>query len=69
MRIVQAWRAGDWPPGSYSIARFVLEKRGAGTLLIFDHLGFPSGQAGHLAEGWRNNYWAPLQKYLDRRSQ
>lgn len=64
-RIVQAWRAGDWAIGTYSIARFVLAKEGAGTRLVFDHTGFPAGQAEHLAAGWKGNYWEPLEKLLD----
>jgi len=63
-RIVQVWRAGSWDPGSYSIARFVLVEQGAETKIKFDHTGFPKGQAEHLAEGWRGNYWEPLAKYL-----
>ena len=63
-RIVQAWRAGSWDPGSYSIARFVLVEFGGETKIKFDHTGFPKGQAEHLAEGWRTNYWEPLAKYL-----
>jgi activator of HSP90 ATPase len=63
-RIVQVWRAGSWDAGSYSIARFVLVEQGAETKIKFDHTGFPKGQAEHLAEGWRVNYWEPLAKYL-----
>lgn len=63
-RIVQAWRAGSWGPGDFSLARFVLADDGANTKLVFDHTGFPAGQAEHLAEGWRVNYWEPLEKYL-----
>jgi uncharacterized protein YndB with AHSA1/START domain len=63
-RLVQAWRAGDWADGAYSIAHLYLVKHGAGTLLVFDHQGFPAAQAEHLAEGWRANYWVPLAKYL-----
>jgi activator of HSP90 ATPase len=63
-RIVQAWRAGSWDSGAYSIAKFVLTEQGAGTKLIFDHTGFPQGTAQHLAEGWRGNYWEPLTKFL-----
>jgi uncharacterized protein YndB with AHSA1/START domain len=63
-RIVQAWRAGSWEPGQYSIARFGLVEQGSGTKLVFDHTSFPQGQAQHLAEGWRTNYWEPLEKYL-----
>jgi len=63
-RIVQVWRAGSWDPGSYSIARFVFVEQGAETKIKFDHTGFPKGQAEHLAEGWRLNYWEPLAKFL-----
>ncbi len=63
-RVVQAWRTGSWDPGIYSIAKFELTEDAAGTKLIFDHTGFPNGQAQHLAEGWRTNYWEPLAKFL-----
>ena len=63
-RIVQAWRVVDWDPGVYSIAKFALAEHSSGARLVFDHTGFPNGQAQHLAEGWHANYWEPLQKYL-----
>ena len=63
-RIVQAWRVVDWDPGVYSIARFELIEQGSGTKIIFDHTGFPKGQAEHLAAGWKGNYWEPLVKFL-----
>jgi len=63
-RIVQAWRAGSWDPGRYSIATFALVQQGAGTRLVFDHTGFPDAAAVHLAEGWHINYWVPLAKFL-----
>jgi activator of HSP90 ATPase len=62
--IVQAWRPGDWSPGVYSIARFQLMEQGTETRIVFDHTGFPLGEAGHLAEGWNSNYWDPLRKLL-----
>jgi uncharacterized protein YndB with AHSA1/START domain len=63
-RIIQAWRAGSWPPGIYSIAKFDLVEQASDTKLIFDHTGFPKGDAEHLVEGWKTNYWAPLSKFL-----
>jgi activator of HSP90 ATPase len=63
-RIVQAWRAVEWPAGVYSIARFELLAADKGTRLVFDHTGFPRGQAEHLAQGWTVNYWEPLEKFL-----
>lgn len=43
-RIVLAWRAGSWPEGEYSIARFLLTKVRGGTRLVFDQFGIPSSQ-------------------------
>ncbi|MGB2641982.1 MAG: SRPBCC domain-containing protein [Candidatus Acidiferrum sp.] len=63
-RVVQAWRAGSWPPGAYSIARFELAPQGTGTKLVFEHGGFPQGQAEHLLAGWKGNYWEPIAKVL-----
>jgi activator of HSP90 ATPase len=63
-RIVQAWRVVDWNPGIYSIVKFELTEQGAGTKLVFDHTGFPEGKGQHLADGWKANYWEPLEKYL-----
>jgi|SRR5580693_309505 activator of HSP90 ATPase len=63
-RIVQAWRAGGWEAGKYSIARFELKEQGEQTKLVFDHTGLPNGDAEHLLEGWNTNYWEPLRKYL-----
>jgi activator of HSP90 ATPase len=63
-RIVQAWRSEGWEHGIYSIARFELVAQGTGTRLVFDHTGFPKGEAEHLATGWTSHYWDPLAKYL-----
>ena len=63
-RIVQAWRAASWEAGQYSIVKFELVEQGSGTKLVFDHKGFPPDQREHLAEGWKANYWEPLEKYF-----
>ena len=63
-RIVQAWRTGGWDPGVYSIARFELVEQGSGCKIVFDHTGFPKGEAEHLASGWKAHYWEPLDKLL-----
>ena len=64
VRVVQAWRAGDWPPGVYSIVRFELVDQGPGCKIVFDHTGFPKGEAESLASGWKAHYWEPLAKVL-----
>jgi activator of HSP90 ATPase len=63
-RIVQAWRVAYWAQGIYSIARFVLVEQATGTKIVFDHTGFPKGDAESLASGWKAHYWGPLAKYL-----
>jgi activator of HSP90 ATPase len=63
-RIVQAWRSEGWPAGVYSIARFELVEQGSGTRIVFDHTGFPVGDAESLAIGWQGHYWDSLQKYF-----
>jgi activator of HSP90 ATPase len=63
-RLVQAWRAGSWPLGVFSIARFELVAEGPSTKIVFDHTGFPRGAAEHLAAGWKSHYWEALGKFL-----
>jgi uncharacterized protein YndB with AHSA1/START domain len=63
-RIVQAWRASGWENGKYSIARFELKDEGTGTRIVFEHTGFPKGQADHLASGWKEHYWDSLTRYF-----
>jgi len=63
-RIVQAWRTGGWAPGVYSIAKFELVEQSSGTKIVFDHTGFPKGEAEVLASGWKAHYWEPLEKLL-----
>jgi activator of HSP90 ATPase len=64
VRLVQAWRSAGWAIGTYSIARFALARQGSGALLTFDHTGFPKGEAEHLAQAWKANYWRPLDAVL-----
>ena len=63
-RLVQAWRAGNWEAGVFSIARFELQADGANSKLIFDHSSIPAEQSESLEAGWHKMYWEPLQKYL-----
>ena len=63
-RIVQAWRVRYWPAGAYSIVRFDLVEQGTGTKIVFDHTGFPKGDAEPLASGWKAHYWDPLAIFL-----
>jgi activator of HSP90 ATPase len=63
-RIVQAWRAKDWPEGHYSITRFDLTPDGAVTKLTFDQSGHPDEHTDHLTSGWVKMYWEPMKAML-----
>jgi activator of HSP90 ATPase len=65
-RIVQAWRARNWPPGIYSLVTFTLERKDRGTRLTLDHTGIPGRHSDHLTSGWKARYWKPLRAYLAR---
>jgi activator of HSP90 ATPase len=62
--LAQAWRAGSWKPGDYSIVKFALSAEGTACKLVLDHRGFPEGQGKSLAYGWGVHYWEPLAKLL-----
>ena len=64
-KIVQPWRASNWPEGFYSKVTFVFSSAGKGkTKLIFTHSGIPANEVESLKEGWNTFYWEPL-KNLD----
>ena len=63
--IVQAWRAKPWPKGHYSIVTFTLQAQAAQTKLTLLHTGFADEQKAHLAQGWHDNYWTPMQQYFN----
>ncbi|MEO8344100.1 MAG: SRPBCC family protein [Betaproteobacteria bacterium] len=62
--IVQAWRAGAWPEGVYSIVRIGLDQAGDETKVTLDQSGFPDDAAEHLDGGWHKMYWDPLKAYF-----
>jgi activator of HSP90 ATPase len=63
-RIVQAWRAGPWPEGVYSIVKFDISKSDMTTTLDLEHTGYPDGGEEHLEGGWHKMYWEPLKAHL-----
>jgi activator of HSP90 ATPase len=63
-RVVQAWRAGNWPEGVFSIARFELTPSGDNTKLVFDQAGFPADAREMLEGGWHKMYWEPMNAKL-----
>lgn len=65
-KIVQTWRAEDWPEGHYSRVTFSLIKAEGGTRLTFIQTGVPEEQQENVAQGWRDYYWTPLKEMLEK---
>jgi activator of HSP90 ATPase len=65
-KIVQSWRADDWPKGHYSKATFELKASGNGTTLIFTQTDVPEEFMGDIAQGWQDYYWKPMKEMLEK---
>ncbi len=65
-KIVQSWRASDWPAGHYSKATFSLKATEGGTRLTFTQSGVPAEQHSDIAQGWKDYYWAPMKEMLEK---
>ena len=63
-KIVQSWRAMDWPEDYFSIVTFLLTEQSGGTRLDFRHVDVPEGTEEEFGQGWIDNYWEPLQQFL-----
>jgi len=65
-KIVQTWRASDWPEGYYSKVTFMLALVASGTLLTFYQTDVPDEFKKEIARGWREYYRQPLKRYLEK---
>jgi len=63
-KIVQTWRADDWPEGQESIITLKLSAQHKKTLLEFNQKNIPDEFASDVAQGWQDFYWQPLIKYF-----
>ena len=64
-KIVQTWRATDWPAGQVSKVAFSLRKVKTGTKLTFVQTGVSANQVASLKKGWTEFYWQPLKEMLE----
>ncbi len=64
-KIVQSWRAVDWPEGHLSTVTFLLLPIPEGTRLNFTHVDVPEGTEAEFGQGWIDNYWEPMKKMLE----
>ncbi len=65
-KIVQTWRASEWPRGQVSKVTFSLRKVRTGTRLTFRQTGVDSNQIASIKKGWVEFYWEPMKKILGR---
>ena len=65
-KIVQDWRAVDWAEGVFSRITFVFTPIPEGTRLDFTHTGLPEGTEEEFTQGWIDNYWEPMKRFLEK---
>jgi uncharacterized protein YndB with AHSA1/START domain len=64
-RIVQSWRTTEFPEGSPdSRLELTLEAVKAGARLTLHHSQLPHGQGPKYEEGWKENYFQPMEAYF-----
>ncbi|MCX6081011.1 MAG: SRPBCC family protein [Chloroflexi bacterium] len=64
-KIVQSWRAVDWPEDHFSVVTFLFTPVGAGTRLDFTQTNLPPGTEEEFIQGWIDNYWEPMKVFLE----
>jgi len=75
-KIVQEWRADDWPEGHYSTLTIELfadpspsvilseAKNLNGTRLVLTQENVPDDKADEIDDGWHQYYWEPMKEYF-----
>ncbi|MCX6802966.1 MAG: SRPBCC family protein [Candidatus Diapherotrites archaeon] len=61
-KIVQSWRASDWPKGVVSKINFEFEETKGKTILTFTQTGVPEEFAKEIERGWGEYYWNPIKE-------
>ncbi|MEJ2193954.1 MAG: SRPBCC domain-containing protein [Ignavibacteriaceae bacterium] len=64
-RIVQNWRATDFPKGAMeSKLEILFEKTNSGTRVTLIHTKLPSAKIKDYEKGWVEHYFKPMKKYF-----
>lgn len=63
-KIVQTWRASDWPPDHFSTITLDLTAIDGKTRLTFTQKGVPDDQYEEIQQGWYTYYWDRLKEIL-----
>jgi len=64
-KIVQKWRAADWPKDHYSTTTYVFKEKDGETLLDFIQTEIPIESYAEIERGWTEWYWDRLKIYLE----
>ncbi len=67
-KIVQSWRASDWPEGHYSMVTFEFKEKNGETVLEFTQTDIPAEAYAEIEQGWQEWYWDRLEAYLEQHS-
>lgn len=65
-KIVQSWRASDWPDESISTIEIDFTDEKDSCRVDFTHKDIPEGYEKDIENGWNEYYWKPLKEYLKR---
>jgi len=65
-KIVQSWRAVDWPEGVFSTVTFKFTPIPEGTRLDFTHMDVPDGTEEEFTQGWIDNYWESMKVFFEK---
>jgi len=68
VKIVQTWRASDWPDDHYSTLTVTLSPAPSGTNLSFVQTGVPDDQYEEISQGWHDYYGNPMKAALKKGS-
>jgi activator of HSP90 ATPase len=65
-RIVQSWRASDFPPDAEDSRLEItfVEVKGK-TLVTIRHTGIPTGMGRSYKQGWKEFYFTPMKQYFE----
>jgi activator of HSP90 ATPase len=66
-KIVQKWRAADWPKDHYSFITFEFKKKNQGTSMDFTQTDIPEEAYEDVAQGWIDWYWEKLKEYFSKK--
>ncbi len=67
-KIVQKWRSEEegWPKGHFSTVTFELSEKNGKTILEFTQTNVPEKVYENIKQGWKDYYWQPMKKVLER---